>query len=458
MVPQAPVSERAAARREGRILLGLNMVQNGAHSSGWRHAQADPHVANDFRAYARIVQRAEAAKMDFVFLADGAAVRIPHRSAEDLSYHGHIDRFEPLTLLSALAAVTDRIGLICTASTTYNEPYALARKYASLDHISEGRAGWNMVTGWSQDEALNFGHDSLMAHADRYAMAEEFYEVVTGLWDSFDADAFIADKESGRYFRPDALHVLGHKGTHYQVRGPLNLRRSPQGYPVIAQAGSSERGREFGARTADIIYTAQTDMEKAMAFRADLRARAVSLGRDPDQILVMPGIMAIVGETEAEAQEKLAHLKTLVPHSVGLQMIEGFCGDLSHLSPDDLVPLPLPPSNGVTSIRDAWQARLSAAPLTIRQMYQEMSISSGHCLMAGTAAQIADFMETWWQNGACDGWNLMTPWFPGAAEEVLDLLVPELQRRGLAQADYAEGTLRSRLGLRAVPDRSQRPA
>ncbi|HBM60671.1 LLM class flavin-dependent oxidoreductase [Salipiger marinus] len=435
-----------------RMKIGINMVQNGAHNSGWRHPDADAGIANDFKGYARIIKAAEEQKIDFMFLADGAAVRIPHKDAEELSRHGHIDRFEPLTLLAAVAAVTDRIGLICTASTTYNEPYALARKFASLDHISDGRAGWNVVTGWSEEEALNFSRDALMDHSERYERANEFFDVVTGLWDSWDDDAFVRDKAEGRYFRPEGMHLLNHKGPHYQVRGPLNLARSPQGHPVIAQAGGSGPGRDLGARIADIIYTGQKDKGIAQEFYADMKARVAAAGRDPDKVMIMPGIMPIIGTTEAEAQAKLDEMKSLVHPAVGLQLISKMFGDLSDRDPEELMPLPLPESNGVKSAIVQWERRLERTPMTIRQVYEEISISSGHNVCCGTPAQIADLMQDWFEDGACDGWNLMAPYMPGGAEDFLTLLMPELRRRGLAQTDYAGDTLRSRLGLELRPN------
>ncbi|MDO6585699.1 LLM class flavin-dependent oxidoreductase [Salipiger sp. 1_MG-2023] len=435
-----------------RMKIGINMVQNGAHNSGWRHPDANAGIANDFKGYARIIQKAEAQKLDFMFLADGAAVRIPHKDAEELSRHGHIDRFEPLTLLAAMSAVTEHIGLICTASTTYNEPYALARKFASLDHISDGRAGWNVVTGWSEEEALNFSRDALMEHSERYERANEFFDVVTGLWNSWDDDAFVRDKEEGRYFRPESMHLLNHKGPHYQVRGPLNLERSPQGYPVIAQAGGSGPGRDLGARIADIIYTGQKDKAIAQEFYADMKARVAAAGRDPDGVMIMPGMMPIIGATEAEAQAKLDELKALVHPAVGLQLISKMFGDLSGYDPEALMPLPLPDSNGVKSAIEQWERRLAKTPMTIRQVYEEISISSGHNVCCGTVEQIADVMQDWFETGACDGWNLMAPYMPGGAEEYLDLLVPELRRRGLAQSEYSGDTLRARLGLESRPN------
>lgn len=439
--------------KKRQMKIGINMVQNGAHNSGWRHPDADAGIANDFEGYARVIQMAEDAKIHFMFLADGAAVRIPHKSAEELSYHGHIDRFEPLTLLAALAAVTKKIGLICTASTTYNEPYMLARKFSSLDHISHGRAGWNLVTGWSEDEALNFNRDTLLEHSQRYERADEFIDVVTGLWDSFDDDAFIEDKENGQYFRPEAMHVLNHKGEHYKVRGPLNLRRSPQGHPVIAQAGGSGPGRELGARVADIIYTGQKHKGIAQEFYADMKARIAAAGRDPAHVLIMPGLMPIIGDTQEEADAKMAELRSLIPDSVGRQLISNIFGDLTGYEPDDFVPLPLPESNGVKSARDLWERRLEETPMTIRQVYEEISMSSGHCTVTGTVETIADHMQDWFESGACDGWNLMAPYFPAGAEDFLAKLIPELKRRGIFHTEYEGNTLRESLGLPYVPNR-----
>ena len=265
-----------------QMKLGLNIVANGAHAAGWRMPGAQADAAMDIRLWKRMAQAAERARFHFMFWADGIAVRHSARDDDELSYNPRIDVFEPLTLIGALAAVTERIGFLASASTTYNDPYHVARKFASLDHISEGRVGWNVVTSWSEQEAFNFGRDSHMEHALRYRRAEEFVDVVFGLWDSWEDDAFVRDKTGGQYFDPAKLHTLNHRGETFAVKGPLNVARPLQGYPVIAQAGSSGPGQDLGARIADLIYTAQKTKEDACAFYASVKAHGAAAGRDPD--------------------------------------------------------------------------------------------------------------------------------------------------------------------------------
>ncbi|WP_026202454.1 LLM class flavin-dependent oxidoreductase [Bradyrhizobium sp. WSM2793] len=435
------------SKHKRMMKLGINLVSNGGHNSGWRHPKADPAVANNFEAYANVVRAAEEQKLHFMFVADGAAVRIRHKNAEELSYHGHIDRFEPLTLLSALAAVTKHIGLICTAATTYNAPYVLARKFASLDHISHGRAGWNVVTGWSEEEAMNFGKDMLVEHSERYKRAAEFVGLVKGLWDSWADDAFVRDKEEGRYFHPERLRILNHSGEFYKVRGPLNIERPPQGYPVIAQAGGSGPGRELGAATADIIYTGQKDVRIAREFYSDMKSRIGGAGRNPDKVFIMPGIMPILGDTREQADEEIALLNAAVHPRVGMQYIADIFGDLSAYEPDDYMPLPLPPANGVKSAREQWERRLRETPMTIRQVYESITMSAGHLMIGGTVETVADAMQEWFETGACDGWNLLAAYLPGSAYEHLSKLVPELRRRGVFRSEYEGATLRENLGL-----------
>ncbi|MEG2630820.1 MAG: NtaA/DmoA family FMN-dependent monooxygenase, partial [Comamonas sp.] len=285
-----------------QIKLGAFLMQTGHHIAAWRHPDAQEDAGINFRHYVQLAQKAEAAKFDAVFLADGVAVR--SENIEALARTARSDQFEPLTLLSALAAVTDRIGLIATASTSYHEPYNLARKFASLDQISGGRAGWNLVTSATKAEALNFNRADQYAHADRYRRAAEFHDVVTGLWDSWEDDAFVRDKASGSYFDADKLHPLNHRGTHFQVRGPLNVARSPQGRPVVVQAGASEDGRELAARTAEVIFVAHQTFAEAQGFYADIKARVQHYGRHPDDVKIMPGIFPIVGRTQEEAEAK----------------------------------------------------------------------------------------------------------------------------------------------------------
>jgi len=432
--------------------IGLDLIQNGTHQAGWRHPEANASVASDFDAYVEIIQAAERQKVHFYFMADGAAVRISAKDNEQLSFHAHIDRFEPLTLVSALSAVTQNIGFVCTASTTYNDPYGLARRFASIDHISRGRIGWNVVTGWSKEEAQNFGHNSLMDHDKRYERAEEFVEVVFGLWDSWDDDAFLHDKDSGRYFDPEKLHVLDHKGPHYAVRGPLNLKRSPQGYPVIAQAGASGPGRDLGARIADVIYTAQSDLEAAQDFYRDMKARVAKAGRHPDSLLIMPSWMPVLGETDEEAAKKFDLLDSLIPMPVRMRLMSEIFGDLSQYDLDETIRLPLPPTNGTQSLRDKLEKQLREKPMTIRELSSGIFSEFAHRSACGSVATVADKMQLWFESGACDGFALAPPYLPGPAFDIFEKLIPELRRRGLFHSDYEGKTLRESLGLSRKPN------
>jgi FMN-dependent oxidoreductase (nitrilotriacetate monooxygenase family) len=436
--------------------LGLNIVANGAHAAGWRMPEAQLDAAMDIRLWKRMAQAAERACIHFMFWADGIAVRHSAKDDDELSYNSRIDVFEPLTLIGALSAVTERLGFVASASTTYNEPYHIARKFASLDYVSEGRVGWNVVTSWSEQEAHNFGRDAHMEHGLRYRRAEEFADIVFGLWDSWEDDAFIRDKARGQYFDPHKLHTLAHQGEVLSVRGPLNVGRPPQGYPVIAQAGSSGPGQDLGSRIADIIYTAQKTKESAVAFYASVKAHAAAAGRDPDAMLVMPGILPILGRTRQEAQDRFDRLQELVHPRVGLPLLASVYGDLSGLSPDAPLPPPLPSGNAVKSGHDAL-VRLGRQPgMTVAKLYRIMAGAQGHNMVVGTAADVADLMQDWFEGRGCDGWNIMPAFLPAPAIEAFEWLVPELQRRGLAQTSYAgDGTLRGSLGLARPAFRSR---
>jgi len=428
--------------------LGLNIVAAGAHASGWRMPQAQADAALDIKLWMRMAQAAERACFHFMFWADGIAVRHSARDADELSYNGRIDVFEPLTLIGALSAVTERLGFIASASTTYNEPYHIARKFASLDHISQGRVGWNVVTSWSENEAHNFGRDSHMEHGLRYRRAEEFVDVVFGLWDGWEDDAFIRDKASGRYFDPAKLHMLDHKGEIFSVKGPLNVARPVQGYPVIAQAGSSGPGQNLGARIADLIYTAQKTREDAVAFYASVKAHGAAAGRSPDTMLVMPGILPILGRTRQEARDRFEQLQDLVHPRLGLPLLADSYGDLSHLPPDAPLPPPIARNNTVKSGHEKLVALGRQPGMTIAKLYKIMAGATGHNVVVGTPADVADLMEDWFTAHACDGFNIMPPFMPEPAIEAFEWLIPELQRRGLAQTEYeGDGTLRGSLGL-----------
>jgi len=338
------------SQRKGQLHLGAFLYPTGHHIAAWRHPGSHADAGRDFRHYVRLAQAAEAARFDLVFLADGSGTRGDNVDFLSRTAHSYVAQFEPLTLLSALAAVTERIGLVGTASTTFNEPYHIARKFASLDHISGGRAGWNLVTSSNAHEAKNFGFDEHLAHARRYERAVEFAEVVEGLWDSWDEGAFVRDKAAGRYFDPAKRHVLDHRGEFFNVRGPLNVERSPQGRPVVVQAGSSEAGKALAARTAEVIFTAQQTLEDAVAFYADVKGRLAQYGRDPDDLKIMPGVMPIVGATEQEAQDKFAALQALIDPAVGLALVSGLTGgfDLSDYPLDGPIP-ELPETNASKS-------------------------------------------------------------------------------------------------------------
>ncbi len=431
-----------------QMKLGLNIVANGAHAAGWRMPAAQADAALDFALWKRIAQAAERACIHFMFWADGIAVRHSARDDDELSYNARIDVFEPLTVIGALAAVTERLGFVASASTTYNEPYHIARKFASLDHISGGRVGWNVVTSWSEQEAYNFGRDAHMEHGLRYRRAEEFVDVVFELWDGWDDDAFIRDKASGRYFDPAKLHTLNHRGEVFAVKGPLNVARPIQGYPVIAQAGSSGPGQGLGARIADIIYTAQNDRAHAIAFYASVKAHAIAAGRAQESMLVMPGVLPVLGRTRQEARDVFEQMQDLVHPRLGLPMLASSFGDLSGLPLDGPLPPPLETQNAVKSGHEMLVRLAGQEGMTIRKLYQMMAGASGHNVVVGTAADVADLMEDWFAARACDGFNLIPPFLPGPAFETLDWLVPELQRRGLFQRAYqGDGTLRSSMGL-----------
>jgi len=439
-----------ADRRQ--MKLGAFFHPTGHHIASWRHPDAYAHAHVDFAHYKELAQTAERGKFDLLFLADSPAMRNwpPERQSRVATY---IAGFEPITLLSALAAVTDHIGLVATATTTYNEPLHIARKFASLDHISGGRAGWNLVTSTNPKEAQNFGKDTHLAHDDRYDRATEFAQVVQGLWDSWDEDAFVRDKASGRYFDPERLHVLDHKGEHFSVRGPLNVPRPPQGHPVIVQAGSSDVGKELGARIAEVIFTAHQTLDNAKKFYDDLKGRLAKYGRSPDDVKIMPGVSPFIGRTQEEADEKFETLQSLVHPEIGLALLGELLGNF------DLTPYPLDgplpeikQSDSSQHVLKMFTDMAKNEKLTIRQLYQRI-VLRGHWIVRGTPETVADQLEDWFRNGGCDGYNVMPPYLPGGLDDFVDLVIPELQRRGLFRRDYEGKTLRDNLGLRRPQSR-----
>jgi FMN-dependent oxidoreductase (nitrilotriacetate monooxygenase family) len=437
------------SKRSGQLRLGAFLYPTGHHIAAWRHPDAQADAGLNFRHYVELAKAAEAAKFDLVFLADGVGTRGDSVDFLSRTAHSYVAQFEPITLLSALAAVTERIGLVGTASTSFNEPYHIARKFASLDHISGGRAGWNLVTSSNEHEAKNFNRDKHFDHAERYERAAEFAEVTAGLWDSWDDDAFVRDKAQGRFFDPDRRHVLDHKGRFFQVKGPLNVARSPQGHPVVVQAGSSEAGRELAARTA-----AQQTLDDAVNFYADVKGRLEKYGRHPDDLKIMPGVFPIVGRSESEATEKFEELQSLIDPKVGLALVSGLTGgfDLSGYPLDG--PIPDLPETNASKSRQLLTIELARREnLTIRQLYLRIAGARGHWQLVGTAEQIVDELEERFVNYGADGFNVMPPVLPNGLKDFAELVLPELRRRGLFRDEYTGRTLRENLGLRRPQNR-----
>ncbi|KPG96588.1 LLM class flavin-dependent oxidoreductase [Pseudomonas sp. RIT-PI-r] len=440
--------------KTAQMSLGAFLMSSGHHLAAWRHPRAWSGGGLDFQHFRKLATTAERGKFDAIFFADNLALM---GSPELGQFTTAGDVFDPLVLLSGLAAVTERIGLVSTVSTSYNEPYLLARKFASLDHLSGGRSGWNLVTSATDLEALNFGREKHFEHGDRYQRAEEFIDVVTGLWDSFEDDAFVRDKSSGVFFQPDKLHVLNHHGDNYRVRGPLNIPRTPQGYPVLIQAGSSEPGKALAARTAEVVFTAQQTLANAQAFYADVKGRLAGYGRRPEQLKVIPGISPVIGRTQSEAEDKYQQLQDLVEPRVGLAMLAGMAGgfDLSEYDLDG--PLPeLPPSNSMQSRQALFIDLARRENLSIRQLYLKVAGARGHHTVIGTPKTIADTLEQWFVEQAADGFNIMPSFLPEGLDEFVDDVVPLLQQRGLFRHEYSGTTLRDHLGLERPDNRHRR--
>lgn len=427
--------------------LGAFVHETGQHVAAWRHPQAHARSGTSFAEMLETAQLAERGKFDLLFLADSAAVNLVG-SADVRGRMGKVVKFEPMTILSALAAVTKNLGLVATSTTTYNEPYTLARQFASLDQISGGRSGWNLVTSNNEQDALNYSRDEHLSHSDRYERAIEFADVVNGLWDSWDEDAFIRDKESGIAFDVTKMHVLNHKGKHFQVRGPLNVACSPQGRPVLVQAGASGTGRDVAARLAELVFTAATTFEQAKEFCADVRARIPRFGRTQEQVKVMPGFYPVVAATTSEAQEKYDYLQSLIQKPVGISILEHTIGvhGLDKIPLDGPVP-EMADTNGPLSRQRLLLEQARRDNLTFWELCLANAGPRGHALSIGTPTQVADEMEHWFKDGAADGFNVMPAWLPGSLKDFVDLVIPELQRRGLFRTEYEAMTLRGNLGL-----------
>lgn len=445
---------------DDRLKLAILINASGNHVAGWRHPESGTEKTGSLSHYLRVAQKAEEGKFDIIFFADSSALYdgTPEHQArvvKGLEATEPKRHLEPFTLLSAIATQTSHVGLVGSATTTYEEPFHVARILATLDHLSDGRAGWNLITSANPAEAQNFSRDKHVAHADRYDRAEEFVDVVRGLWDTIDDGAFVRNRETGQYADLSKIRTLDHVGKHFSVRGPLNVARPPQGHPLIAQAGSSEPGMRLAARTADMVFTAQRNLDSARKFYADIKARVAAEGRDPAQVLVVPGIVPFVGRTKEDAEAFHRELQALIKPEVGLALLTELLGefDLSTYPLDG----PLPPIDAIpegSKSRFELVTKLARANnYSIRQTYENIASASGHGLVIGSPEEIADHMELWFKEEACDGFNLLPPVTPKAFDDFVDLVVPELQRRGIVQSDYGQGTLRERLGL-PRPDNS----
>ncbi|MEU8899584.1 LLM class flavin-dependent oxidoreductase [Nocardia sp. NPDC048505] len=418
----------------------------GHHEAAWRHPRTSAHDVLDVAHFQELGRIAERGKLDSVFFADGLAVG-PRIKRNTLAV------FEPVTLLAAIAAATSRVGLIATASTTYNEPFNLARKFASLDHISGGRAGWNIVTSGSEEEAFNFGYDSIPEHARRYERAQEFVDLAVRLWDSWESDAVVLDETDGVFADPDKVHTLDYDGPRFKVRGPLNSPRSPQGRPLLVQAGSSEAGKEFAAQYAEAVFTAQRTLAEGQTFYRDLKSRLPKYGRSADELKVLPGLVPYIAETEEAAKALEQEFTDLISPDYALSQLSRLLGvDLTEHALD----APLPPLPEVTEIEGGKSRFLlvkelaETENLTVRQLIGKLGGGRGHRSFAGTPAQIADELQAWFEGGAADGFNIMPPFLPGGLEDFVDQVVPILQERGLFRTDYESDSLRGHYGLAPV--------
>ena len=432
------------AKREGQLKLGAFIYYSGHHSAAWRHPKAKAEEVFTFDFYKQLAQTAERGKFDMMFLAD-------------LLYSVNVEKavagmLDPMTLLAALSSVTDKLGLTGTVSTTYNEPFNVARRLASLDHISKGRVAWNIVTSQLDIEANNYGHDQHPEHGLRYKMAEEFVEVATQLWDSWTDDAIVIDKENGIYAQADKIKEINYKGQWHSSRGPLNVPRPPQGYPVLVVAGSSEAGQAFASKIGEVVFTAQQTLEAAQAFYKSVHEKLAEQGRSADSLKIMPGISPIVAPTEEEAWAKHEEIQNLISIEDAVAAVSNFINfDLSKYSPDEQLPADLPDlaasSNGMKSRIQLFLDTAYAEKLSILELGRKMVGARGHFQFVGTPEQLADLLELWFNEYACDGFNIMPPILPTGLDDFVDLVVPVLQERGIFRKEYEGSTLRDHLGL-----------
>lgn len=427
-----------------QLKLGAFMRPVSIHTGAWRYPGAWKDANFNFQHLKRLAQTLERGKFDAFFMADHLALLNMPRDALKRSHTA--TSFEPFTLLSALSQCTEHLGLVATASTSFDEPFHVARRFASLDHLSNGRAGWNIVTTANPDAALNFGLDQHLDHDQRYDRAREFYDVVTGLWDSWADDAFVRDVESGTFFNPDRLHTLDHRGEHFKVRGPLHIARPVQGWPVIVQAGASEPGRQLAAQTAEVIFAAPRTLADGRAFYADVKARLAPLGRERDHLKILPAAFVVVGASVEEAKATRARLDSLVHYASAIGSLSIALGvDASKFDPDAYLP-PIPETNDSKTSREQTLALADREGLTVRQLAQRLG-GYGGLAFFGTAQTIADEMQAWLEQEGSDGFNVMFPWLPGGLDDFVDQVVPELQGRGIFRREYEGSTLRENLGL-----------
>lgn len=429
-----------------QLHVNLFINSRGHHEASWRHPGASPLPLTDIRYYAEMAQKAERGLFDSIFLADQLALA-PDVASAPRTW------LEPVTVLAALAGRTERIGLIATCSTTYTEPFNLARQFGSIDHISGGRVGWNIVTSWLVTAAANYGDTSQVSHAERYERAEEYVRVVSALWDSWADDAVLDDRVAGRYVRDNTIRRVDHKGAHYQVAGPLNMPRGPQGRPVFVQAGSSDTGKRFAARWAEAVFTAQMEKATARDFYAELKGYAAEEGRAADQVLILPGLSPVIGSTDAEAERFARELNEMSDPEVGRSRLSGRFGghDFSHLPLDrPLSPEDFPDPATVQAARSRTEVIIGLVRRerpTLRQLLGYLAGARGHYVTTGTPERIADLIEDWFRDGAADGFNLMPPVLPAMLDVFVEHVVPILQKRGLFRTEYAAETLRGHYGL-----------
>jgi FMN-dependent oxidoreductase (nitrilotriacetate monooxygenase family) len=427
-----------------QLHLNAFLMSTGHHEASWRLPESDPLASTDLAHFKNLAQIAERGKFDSLFLADGPVM------------HGNVGQrpagvIEPLTLLTALAGVTEHIGLIATASTSYNSPYNLARRFSGLDHVSGGRAGWNVVTTAGVEAARNFGVDEQPLHAERYARAAEFIDVALKLWDSWEDDVVIGDKKSGVWGDSSKVHPAAHEGKHFSVAGALNSPRSPQGYPLIVQAGSSDDGKDLAARYAEAVFTAQQTLAEAQAFYSDLKARTRRIGRDPDTIKILPGIVPIIGDTPGEARQKEAALEDQIVHEYAQRNLAHMLRvPIEQLDLDSQLPFDLLPEEDIEDFKSRYTLIVELGrreKLTVRQLIGRLGGGRGHLTFAGTAEQVADTIELWFTNGAADGFNIMPAVLPSGLELLVEQVVPILRSRGLFRSEYTGRTLRDHYGL-----------